>query len=78
MPKVIVYSTPSCPFCMKTKQFLKAHNIEFEDIDASADREKAEEMIRKSGQTGVPVIDVDGNIVIGYNVPKLKELLNIK
>ena len=77
MPKVIVYSTPSCPFCMKTKQFLKEHNIEFEDIDVSADREKAEEMIKKSGQTGVPVIDIDGSIVIGYNVTKLKELLHI-
>lgn len=78
MPKVIVYSTPTCPFCMRTKNFLKEHNIEFEDIDASADRAKAEEMIRKSGQTGVPVIDIDGNIVIGYNVARLKELLNIK
>ncbi len=77
MAKVIVYSTPACPYCLKVKEFLKEHGIKFEDIDVSMDREKAKEMIEKSGQMGVPVIDIDGKIVIGYNVPELKALLKI-
>jgi len=76
--KVIIYSTPSCTFCHKTKDFLKAHKIEFTDIDVQADQEKAKEMIEKSGQMGVPVIDIDGDIIIGFNEEKLRELLEIK
>ena len=75
--KVIVYSTPSCPYCNMTKQFLKEHNIEFEDVDVSLDAQAAAEMIVKSGQQGVPVTDIDGNIVIGFNVLKLKEYLGL-
>jgi len=75
--KVIVYSTPSCPWCYRTKLFLKSHNIPFEDVDVSADRARAIEMVQKSGQMGVPVTDIDGHIVIGFNEPKLRELLGI-
>jgi len=78
MPKVIVYSTTTCPFCIRVKQFLKNNNIEFTEVDVSADQAKAKEMIEKSGQSGVPVTDVDGTVVIGYDVTKLKELLNIE
>ncbi|MCX6801962.1 MAG: glutathione S-transferase N-terminal domain-containing protein [Candidatus Diapherotrites archaeon] len=78
MPKVMVYSTPICPFCIKAKQFLKQNSIKFEDIDVSMDTAKGREMVQKSGQTGVPVIDIDGKIVIGYDVARLKSLLNIK
>lgn len=74
---VIVYSTPTCPFCKQVKEFLHENNVLFDDVDVSADREKAQEMIQKSGQMGVPVIDVDGELVIGYDKKKLKELLNI-
>ncbi len=75
--KVIVYSTPSCPWCYRAKLFLKQHGIQFEDVDVSVDRERAMEMVEKSGQMGVPVIDVDGHIIIGFNEPKLRELLGI-
>ncbi|MCK4496728.1 MAG: glutaredoxin family protein [Candidatus Aenigmarchaeota archaeon] len=78
MPKVKVYSTPSCPFCAMTKNFLKEHNIEFEDINVSTDRDAAREMIDKSGQMGVPVTEIDGNMVVGFDKEKIKELLNIK
>jgi glutaredoxin len=61
-----------------TKEFLKEHNIEYEDIDVSKDQKAAEEMIEKSGQMGVPVIDVDGKIIVGFNVSALKEALKLK
>lgn len=76
--KVRVYSTPTCPFCTMAKEFLKEHKIEFEDVDVLADQEEAKKMIEKTGQMGVPVIDVDGKAVIGFDKDKLKELLKIK
>ncbi|MDP7140977.1 MAG: glutaredoxin domain-containing protein [Candidatus Woesearchaeota archaeon] len=77
MAKVKVYSTPTCPFCIKAKEFLKEHNIDFENIDVSKDQKASKEMIDKSGQMGVPVIDIDGEIVVGFDVEKIKSLLNI-
>ena len=76
--KVIVYSTPACPYCHMAKQFLKENNIEFKDIDVSVDHKAAEEMIEKSGQMGVPVIDVYGKIIIGFDKKKIKEALKLK
>lgn len=75
--KVTIYSTPTCPFCIRTKQFLKDNNIAFEDIDVSANPAKAEEMIEKTGQMGVPVLDIDGEIIIGFDKEKIKETLGI-
>jgi len=72
-----VYSTPTCPYCIRTKQFLKDNNIIFEDIDVSADTEKAQEMMDKSGQMGVPVLDIDGEIIVGFDKDRIKELLGI-
>ncbi|MBI4591834.1 glutaredoxin family protein [Candidatus Uhrbacteria bacterium] len=74
---VTVYSTSTCPFCKQTKAYLQEHKIEFTDIDVMNDQEKAREMIQKSGQMGVPVIDVGGKIVIGFDQKKLAELLKI-
>ncbi|MBI4435296.1 glutathione S-transferase N-terminal domain-containing protein [Candidatus Uhrbacteria bacterium] len=74
---VTVYSTPTCPFCKQVKAYLKEHNIAFTDIDVMSDQEKAREMIQKSGQMGVPVIDIDGEIVIGFDQKRLSELLKI-
>ena len=64
--KVKVYSTPACPYCKMAKDFLKQNNVEFEDIDVSSNHDAAHEMIEKSGQMGVPVIDIDGKIIIRY------------
>ena len=75
---VTVYSTSTCPFCKLTKAFLLEHKMDFTDIDVMNDQEKAREMIQKSGQMGVPVTDIDGQIVIGFDQKKLKELLMIK
>lgn len=76
--KVKVYSTPTCPYCKMTKAYLKEKKIEFEDIDVSANQEKAHEMIEKSGQMGVPVIEIDGKIITGFDKEKIEEALNIK
>lgn len=78
MAKVVVYSTPTCPYCYMAKDFLKEKGIEFEDVNVAADREKAAEMVKKSGQQGVPVIDVDGKIIIGFNKEELIKALNLK
>ncbi len=75
---VLVYSTISCPWCHKTKEFLNEHKIKFKDLNVGEDRKAAEEMIKKSGQTGVPVIDIDGKIIIGFNEVALKKALKIK
>jgi len=73
MKKIIVYSTPSCPFCVMAKDYLKKEGVAFEDIDVSKDHAKAHEMIEKSGQMGVPVLDIGGVIIVGFNRPKIEE-----
>jgi glutaredoxin-like YruB-family protein len=73
---VKVYTTPTCPYCTILKEFLKRNNVEFEEIDVAANRDAAVEMIAKSGQMGVPVIDIDGTIVIGYDETAIRERLN--
>jgi glutaredoxin-like YruB-family protein len=76
--KVKVYSTPTCPFCIMAKKFLKDNNIEFEDVDVSRDIKSAREMVEKTGQMGVPVIEIDGEfVIIGFNREKIKQLLNL-
>jgi len=75
--KVKVYTTPACSYCYALKNFLKEHQVEFEEIDVSADSEAAEKMIEKSGQMGVPVTEVNGEIVVGFDREKLVKLLNI-
>jgi len=74
---VKVYSTPTCPWCKKTKEFLKENKIKFEEIDVSNDEKASKEMIEKSGQMGVPVTDVNGTIIVGFNESKLKSALKI-
>ena len=70
-----IYTTPTCPWCKKTKDFLKKNNVEFKEIDVSTDKSAQKEMIDKSGQMGVPVVDIDGELIIGFNLDKIKEKL---
>lgn len=76
-PSVLVYSTLTCPWCQKTKEFLKANNVPFRDINVGADEKAREDMFRKSGQFGVPVTDINGRIIVGYDVAALKKELKI-
>jgi glutaredoxin-like YruB-family protein len=74
---VLVYSTPTCPWCIRVKQFLTDNNIPFENYDVAADQSKAEEMVQKSGQMAVPVLDIAGEIIIGFDKEKIKQALGL-
>ena len=74
---VKIYSTPTCPWCIRTKQFLKDNNITFEDIDVSNNQAATEEMVQKSGQMGVPVLDIEGEIILGFDKEKIKAALGL-
>lgn len=76
--KVTIYSTPTCPFCVRVKKFLSDNKIEFRDIDVSADESMVEEMVKRSGQMGVPVVDIDGEVIVGFDKGRIAELLGIK
>jgi len=75
--EVIVYTTPNCPWCAAVKQYLEERGISYTEIDVSRDQEAAMEMIRKSGQMGVPVVEIDGEIVIGFDKERLDYLLGL-
>lgn len=72
---VIVYSTPTCPYCVMAKEFFTKEGAAFEDVDVSRDHGRAVEMVRKSGQMGVPVIDIGGQIVVGFRPDVFRQLL---
>lgn len=73
--KVVVYSTPSCPYCVFAKNYFNQNNVAFEDVDVSKDRTRAQEMVMKSGQMGVPVVEINGTILVGFQPEKFAELL---
>ncbi|RKX92208.1 MAG: NrdH-redoxin [Spirochaetes bacterium] len=73
---VTVYSTPSCSYCRLAKDYLRKHNIPFNDYNVANDRAKADEMVRKSGQMGVPVLDVNGRILVGFNPAEIERALH--
>ncbi len=78
MHNVTMYSTPTCHYCHMAKEFFKEHNVKYTNKDASTDPVARAEMIQKSGQMGVPVIDIDGKIVIGFDESEIKKLLEVK
>ena len=75
--KVKIYSTSTCPYCIRAKQFLKDNAVIFEDIDVSMNQEAAQEMVKRTGQMGVPVIDIDGEIIVGFDKEKIKKALGL-
>jgi glutaredoxin 3 len=75
--KVKIYSTKTCVYCNMTKDFFNKNNIKYEEIDVGADRKAAAEMIKKSGQMGVPVIEIGNQIIVGYNKEAIIKLLKI-
>lgn len=78
MPKVTIYTTPTCVYCKMTKTFFKENKVEYEEKDVSTDAAARDEMIQKSNQMGVPVIDIDGEFTVGFDKEKISKLLNIK
>ena len=75
--KVIIYSTPTCPYCLRAKQFLSDNSIAFEDIDVSTNQTAGEEMVSKAGEMGVPVLDIAGDIIVGFDKERIKQALGI-
>ena len=77
MVKVIIYTTPTCVYCKMTKEFFEKNSVVYEEKDISTDEKARDEMVEKSGQLGVPVIDIDGKITVGFDEVGLKELLKL-
>ena len=78
MPNVTIYSTPTCVYCNMAKSFFKANNVAFTEHNVASDLEARKAMIDKTGQMGVPVIDLGSEVVIGFNEEKIKSVLKIK
>jgi len=77
MTNVTIYTTPTCGFCHMAKEYFKARNVKYQEFDVSQDQEKAQEMVSKSGQMGVPVIDINGKIVVGFDRPNIDAALKL-
>jgi len=75
MHSITVYSTPTCPYCVRLKNYLNQRGLAFTNVDASVDKEGLDKMVSISGQMGVPVIDIDGQIVVGFDKDKIDKLL---
>lgn len=78
MMKVKIYTTTTCPYCRMTKDFFAKNNVKYEEINVEKDPKAAEEMIEKSGQMGVPVIDIGGKIIVGFDRPAIEKALKIR
>lgn len=78
MAKVTIYSTPTCVYCKMAKEFFKKNSVAYEEHDVASDMKAREEMVNKSHQLGVPVIDIDNNIVIGFDQRTIEGLLGLK
>lgn len=72
---ITLYTTPSCTYCRKAKDYFRQNRVPFTEYDVARDQRRAEEMVRKSGQMGVPVIDVNGRIIVGFNQPEIERAL---
>lgn len=75
MKNITIYTTPTCAYCKMAKEYFKEHNVSYQEKDVTTDAAARQEMIEKSGQLGVPVIDIDGQIVIGFDKSRLAELI---
>ena len=75
--RVIIFSTPTCTHCNHAKRYLRERGVRFRDVDVSRDQQAARDMVRRSGQQGVPVIDIGGKVVVGFNRPEVDRLLGL-
>jgi glutaredoxin-like YruB-family protein len=77
-PKVIMFTTPTCSFCNSAKRYLREKNIRFTEVDVSRDISAARDLQRRTGQTGVPVILINNRPIVGFDRPKINQMLNIR
>ena len=78
MANVTIYTTPTCVYCKAAKALFQEKNVQYTEKDVATDEKARDEMIQRSGQMGVPIIDIDGKLIIGFDKPKISELLDIK
>jgi glutaredoxin 3 len=76
--EVKVYSTPNCPWCKRAGEFLKGNGVAYTDVNVAGNHDAAQEMIKKSGQMGVPVIEIDGKVIVGFDEEELRKTLRIR
>ncbi len=76
-PAVKIYTTPTCPHCSMAKTFLRENGVEFVEINVAGDRAAAMEMIQRSGQMSVPVLDINGEIIVGFDRDAIKKALKL-
>ncbi len=74
---VKIFTTSLCPYCFTLKEFLKSKNIEFQEIDVTGDEKAKDELIKKTGKMEVPVLEIDGQVVVGFDKEKISKLLNL-
>ncbi len=72
---VTIYTTPTCGYCKVAKEYFRTEHVPFTEYNVASDRRRADEMVHKSGQMGVPVIDVNGKIIVGFNKPEIEKAL---
>lgn len=77
-PKVIIFTTPTCSFCNNAKRYFREKNIRFTEVDVARDQKAAQDMLRRTGQMGVPVILINNKPIVGFDLPKINSMLNIK
>ena len=75
--EVTIYTSSTCSWCEAVKDYLRAREIDFEEVDVSADTDRAQELVERSGQYGVPVVDIDGEMVVGFDRPRIDALLEL-
>ncbi len=77
-PRVILFTTPSCSYCRMAKKYFREQGVRFKDVDVSRDQAAARDMVKRSGQQGVPVIDIGGKIIVGFDRPKIDKYLGLR
>lgn len=75
--RVLVFTTPSCPWCTRAKSYLRERRVPFREVDVSRDAAAARDLVRRTGQMGVPVIEIDGRPVVGFDRPQIDRLLGL-
>ncbi len=76
--RVLVFTTPTCPWCQRAKGYLRSQGVSFKEIDVSRDQKAANDLVRRTGRIGVPVIEIDGRPVVGFDQPQIDRLLGLR
>ena len=75
--RVLVFTTPTCPWCTRAKQYLRQHDVRFREVDVSRDASAARDLVRRTGQMGVPVVEIDGRPIVGFDKSRIDSLLGL-